>query len=229
MEKNKFMETLNRLEREVEDLEELNRMISYCFVHGNRDKAYELSFEFVKTAEKITLLARTLPCYTGKPKASIEVENCIAEIVPIEIGFTKEGWFCVRIPKLLPKKGFGDVNYIRGILWPALREFFKEKSVMRYDKSVLIYRHVYGPQYKKRYMRDHDNIETYMISDMVATYVLRDDCPYLCNNYDCTAEGGDERTEVYVVPQSEFIDWLTQEKTMPKGGVKLYETKFSRA
>ena len=119
------------------------------------------------------------------------------------------------------------MNYIRGILWPALREFFKGKSIIRYDNCVLIYRHVYGAQYNKRYMRDHDNIETYMISDMVAMYVLYDDCPYLCSNYDCTAEGDTERTEVYVVPQAEFMEWLKAEKTMEKQGVKLYETKFS--
>ena len=78
-------------------------------------------------------------------------------------------------------------------------------------------------------MRDHDNVETYMISDMVAMYVLYDDCPYLCNNYDCTAEGDKERTEVYVVPKAEFLEWLEEEKRMPREGVKLYETKLSRA
>ena len=118
------------------------------------------------------------------------------------------------------------MDYIRGILWPALRRFFEGKPMVRYENCTLIYRHVYGPQYNKRYMRDHDNIETYMISDMVALFVLKDDCPYLCNNYDCTAEGEGERTEVYVVPQAEFLEWISQEKTMSKEGVKLYETKL---
>ena len=225
--KNKFLQTLNRIEREIPKMQDECRLIRHFYNTKNSNQAYLDCFRLAEIVEKTTLLTRALPCYTGNPRAKEEMEKCIEENVPVEIGFTKEGWFSVRIPKLLPKKDYGDVNYIRGILWPELREFFKGKSIIRYDNCVLIYRHVYGPQYNKRYMRDHDNIETYMISDMIATYVLYDDCPYLCNNYDCTAEGDTERTEIYVVPQTEFMDWLKAEKTMQKEGVKLYETKFS--
>lgn len=223
----KFKQTLKRIDRMLPKMEEDCLLIQHFYDFEKAKEAYQCCFQLVEKAEKLTLLARALPNYTGKPKANLDVENCVKESVPVEIGFTKEGWFSMRLPKLLPKKGFGGVDYIRGIIWPALGRFFNGKPKVRYSDCVLIYRHVYGPQYKKRYMRDHDNIETYMISDMVALYVLYDDCPYLCNNYDCTAEGESERTEVYVVPKAEFIEWLEQEKTMPKEGVKLYETKFS--
>ena len=225
--KDKFLQTLNRIERELPKMQEECRLIRHFYTTGNKEQAYAETFQLAAIAEKLTLLTRTLPCYTGNPKAHRDIEEGILKSVPVEIGFTKEGWFSLRIPKLLPRKGFGSVDYIRGILWPVLRKFFEGKAMVRYENCTLIYRHVYGPQYNKQYMRDHDNIETYMISDMVALFVLRDDCPYLCNNYDCTAEGEGERTEVYVVPQSEFLDWLNQEKTMPKEGVKLYETKLS--
>ncbi len=225
----KFETTLTRIESELPKLQEECRFIRHFYNVGNKEQAYSETFQLAAIAEKMVLLTRTLPCYTGNPKAPWDVEKCIERSVPVEIGFTKEGWFSVRIPKLLPRKGFGSVDYIRGILWPALRRFFEGKPLVRYENCTLIYRHVYGPQYNKRYMRDHDNIETYMISDMVALFVMRDDCPYLCNNYDCTAEGETERTEVYVVPQTEFSEWINQEKTMPKEGVKLYETKLSRA
>ena len=222
----KFESTLYRIEREIPKLQEECRFIRHFYTTGNKEQAYSEAFQLAAIAEKMALLTRKLPCYTGNPKAHRDIEECIEKSVPVEIGFTKEGWFSLRIPKLLPRKGFGSVDYIRGILWPALRRFFEGKPMVRYENCTLIYRHVYGPQYNKRYMRDHDNIETYMISDMVALFVLKDDCPYLCNNYDCTAEGEGERTEVYVVPQTEFLEWLNQEKIMPKEGVKLYETKL---
>lgn len=38
-----------------------------------------------------------------------------------------------------------------------------------------------------------------------------------------------ERTEVYVVPQTDFPYWFESEKKMPEEGVKLYETKLSKA
>ncbi len=225
----KFQETLNRIDKELVEMYEQCQFIKHFYNTNNKEQAYSSAFDLAKISEKVTLLTRALPCYTGNPRANEDMEKCIQESVPVEIGFTKEGWFSIRMPKLLPRKGFGDVNYIRGILWPALRRFFQEKAPIRYTDCVLIYRHVYSPHYNKRYMRDHDNIETYMISDMVAMYVLYDDCPYLCNNYDCTAEGESERTEVYVVPKDEFLEWLKQEKIMPKEGVKLYETKLSGA
>jgi hypothetical protein len=225
----KFQETLKRIENELTEMYEQCQYIRHFYDTGNKEQAYATAFELAKISEKVTLLSRALPCYTGNPKAKDDMERCIQESVPVEIGFTKEGWFSIRIPKLLPKKGAGSVDYIRGILWPALSRFFLGKPLVRYSDCVLIYRHVYGSYYKKRYMRDHDNVETYMISDMVAMYVLYDDCPYLCNNYDCTAEGDGERTEVYVVPKAEFLEWLEEEKRMPREGVKLYETKLSRA
>ena len=223
----KFENTLNRIESIIPKMQDDCLYIQHCLSFGKHKEAYAYCFELAKKAESLALLARVLPCYTGNPRAAIDIEKCIEEVVPVEMGFTKEGWFSVRIPKLLPKKGSGNVNYIRGILWPAFRRFFEEKELVRYENCVLIYRHVYGPRYEKRYMRDHDNIETYMISDMIAAYVLRDDSPYLCSNYDCTAEGESERTEVYVVPNTDFVDWLNHEKTMPKEGVKLYEKKLS--
>ena len=222
----KFQETLNRIQYELPKMKEDTLFIKHYYNSGNEEQAYAYCFHLAEMAEKVVLLVRELPVYTGNPNATDDMEKNIEKSVPVEIGFTKEGWFSLRIPKLLPRKGFGSVDYIRGILWPALRRFFEGKPTVRYENCTLIYRHVYGPQYNKRYMRDHDNIETYMISDMVALFVLKDDCPYLCNNYDCTAEGEGERTEVYVVPQSEFLEWLNQEKTMPKEGVKLYETKL---
>ena len=62
-----------------------------------------------------------------------------------------------------------------------------------------------------------------MVSDIVAMYVLPDDGPSVCSHYYCSAQGSFDRTEVYVVPQDEFPDWLKQEKQMPDKGVKLHE------
>jgi hypothetical protein len=224
----KFEETLNRIDSEIPKMQEECRYIRHYFYTGSMEQAYASAFKLAEISEKVTLETRALPRYTGNPNVLKDLEKHIENNIPVEIGFTKEGWFSIRIPRLLPRKGFGSADYIRDIVWLNLRKFFKNKPTIRYPDCVLIYRHIYGREYNKRYVRDHDNIETYMISDMIALYVLRDDNPYLCNNYDCTAEGVRERTEVYVVPKAEFLEWLDQEKTMPKEGVRLYETKLFR-
>ena len=62
------------------------------------------------------------------------------------------------------------------------------------------------------------------MSDVVALYVMADDSPNVCSNYECSVAGDVERTEVYVVPEKDFPAWLRMENAMPEEGVKLYET-----
>ena len=61
-----------------------------------------------------------------------------------------------------------------------------------------------------------------VVSDIVALYVMTDDAPSLCRHYYCSACAEAERTEVYVVPDTDFPAWLEREKSMPDEGVTLY-------
>lgn len=65
---------------------------------------------------------------------------------------------------------------------------------------MLVYRHVYDGNRPERRMWDHDNIETNMVSDIVAMYVMPDDALSVCSHYECSVMGEDDHTEVYVVP-----------------------------
>ena len=56
-------------------------------------------------------------------------------------------------------------------------------------------------------------------------YVMPDDGPATCAHYYLSAAGNAERTEIYVVPKSEFPLWLSHEKSIPQEGVKLYENR----
>ena len=150
------------------------------------------------------------------------------EVVPVKMGFTKEGWFCMQIPALLPKKQKGSVDYIRGLLYPALSNFFRGKQPVRYRDCVVIYRHVYNRNFKERQRRDHDNIEINLTTDAVAMYVLPDDSPRVCEHFYCTAAGDEDRTEVYIVPKSDFQTWQDLEPTFPENGVLLFENPPER-
>ena len=76
--------------------------------------------------------------------------------------------------------------------------------------------------------RDHDNIEINMVTDIVALYVMPDDCPKVCSHFYCSAAGSEDRTEVYVVPKEDFPAWLKAEKNMPDEGVNIFEKCLSR-
>lgn len=173
--------------------------------------AYEQAMRLEETAERLVLLTRVLPAYTGSDVARLEVDNTMKLCIPVDMGFTAEGWFRLCIPALLPKKGNGSADYIRSFLYPAMQEYFQRKEPVRFTDCVLVYRHVYDRNRPERRMRDHDNIETNMVSDIVAMYVMPDDAPSVCSHYECSVMGEDDHTEVFVVPRMDFPQWLLQE------------------
>lgn len=224
-----FQEVLDRTGRKLIKLRKQFDEAQSLYTSGKVDEAYDMAIELEETSEKTVLLTRVLPIYTGNPRAKAEVENVIRLSIPIEIGFTAEGWFSLRIPALLPKKEKGSKDYIRSYLYLAMKDFFLNKRPVRYNDCVLIYRHVYDRARPERKKRDHDNIEVNMVTDIVAMYVMPDDGPEVCSHYYCSSDGNAERTEVYIVPKTEFSEWLGKEKNMSDKGVKLYENRIPTA
>lgn len=200
-------------------------MVRQLYEEENLETAYRESLKLEEIAERLVLVARTLPAYTGFPFAAKEVKQVISACVPVQMGFTAEGWFCLLIPALLPKKEAGSADYIRSFLYPAMQDFFRGQPPVRYEDCVLAYRHVYDHRRPVRRRRDHDNIETNMVSDILALYLLPDDGPAVCSHYACSTAGPEDRTEVYVVPQKDFPRWLAAEKFMPEKGVRLYQNR----
>ena len=220
---NAFVRVLDKVQRATDKLQsQLTATRKFYDAHDTK-QAYDQAIRLEETAERMVLLTRVLPAYTGCPQAGMEVENVLRLCIPVEIGFTKEGWFSLRIPALLPKKESGSASYIRSFLYPAMRDFFQNQPPVRFRDCVLAYRHVYSRDRPERRKRDHDNIETNMVSDIVALYVMPDDGPDICSHYACSAEGMEDRTEVYVIPKNEFAAWLSEEQMMPEEGVTLYE------
>lgn len=220
---NSFIHLLDKIETQDRRLGMTIKNLR-CLTGGkSMELAYAMALKLAEESEKLTLLARALPAYTGNPRALQDVDAVAAESVPIEAGFTIEGWFCIRLPLLLPKKERGSASYIRGILYPALRNFFQGKAPVRYPESIMIFRHVYEKGRPERRYRDHDNIEVNMVSDTVAMYVLTDDAPPCCDHFYCSAASTQERTEVYVVPARDFPQWLVLEPLIPDEGVMLHE------
>lgn len=221
----KFLDTVVRIEKLERRFGEQLTSVRWFCEDSSMYEAYLHAMNLEETAERMVLLTRTLPVYTGVPDAAREAERRMEGCIPVQIGFTAEGWFSIRIPALLPKKAAGSADYIRSFLYPAMRRFFEKRPPVRYGQCILIFRHVYDRERPDRRMRDHDNIEVNMVSDIVAMYVMPDDSPAVCSHYYCSAEGDGDRTEVYVVPKWDFPIWLVKETGMPDKGVELYEKR----
>lgn len=216
-----FLEVLGQAESKLKQMAQQVDNIRWMAENGRYDAALEHALRLEYNSERLTLLTRALPGYTGNPLAKAHVEKAIREAVPVEIGYTEQGWFSLRLPLLLPKKEKGSTEFIRGFLYPAMGRFFQGKDPVRYPNAVMILRHVYSRDRPERERRDHDNIEINIVADIAALYTLPDDNPGVCNHYYCSAAAEKERTEVYVVPKADFQKWLDVEKSMPDEGVKL--------
>lgn len=197
----------------AEDSLEKNRKLIYwikCLINEQQySAAYSAAFLLAEASEKFTLQTRLLPAYFGNPTAVRKIEDFLAGMEETTMGFTEQGWFYLRIPALLPKKSRGSAEYIRSLLYPAMRKFFTGKQPVRYPDSVLVFRHVYDRRRPERRYRDHDNVELNMVVDILSLYLLPDDAPLTCAHFYCSIKGDADFTEVFLIPKSEFIRWLT--------------------
>ena len=179
--------------------------------------------KMVASSERSCLKMRKLPVYLGNPNARYEVQEIIDDVMNVEVGYTEQGWFCVRMPFLLPKKESGSSEYVKNMLYSPLSKFFKNKVREVPKQAVLVYRHVYEESHPEKQMRDHDNIEINQVSDCIALWAMEDDSPTYCEHFYMSARGDKSRTEVYVIPHDEFGEFVKIKDSMPKEGVKLYE------
>lgn len=223
MEQSYFQIQLDRAIKEAERLVKTLYAIKTDYAEKRIEEALVKSVSAAKISESVALKTRVLPAYTGHPQADAMVQEALEETVPVEMGFTEEGWFCLRMPILLPRKEKSSRSYLRGFLYPALECFTYEKPKIRYRNCVLIFRHVYDCNRPEREYRDHDNIELNTVVDAIAMFFLVDDTPLECRHYYCSAVGDEERTEVYIVPRVDFESWLAMEKCPEKLRKKLFE------
>ena len=219
-----FSTTAERILRILPKLYTGTSQMLFAYQYGHQKEANDMASEYELLAEKLTICYRQLPSYTGSPNSRLTVEQNMAEAISVEIGFTQEGWFVLRIPRLLPRKerGKGSADYIRGFLYPAMQRFFQTEIPVRFDNCVIIYRHIYDRNEPARRQRDHDNIEVNFVTDTVALFVMTDDAPLRCQHHYCSAPGTQERTDGYGVPESDFTSWYEAAKHFPDEGVTLH-------
>ena len=208
--KNRFHENVLNgqkvLQKLTTDFDAMHAMVQ----DGEIEEAYEYSFSAFSRVCKLFRIASYLPTLTGDPASANCLEMLLAAEIPIQIGYTEQGWFKLYLPfMLLPKKESGNVKHLRFVLDAAFKHFpEKFPSGRTFSECVIIYRHVYDRNRPERVYRDHDNIEVNFVTDVVAQYVMEDDDPMKCCHFYCSAPGDHDGTEVYVVPMNEFPEWI---------------------
>ena len=94
-EENEFYKVFTKVEKLEKTFKKELDAIKRMLVNENYDTAYPYPLVAEEIAEKIVLLTRALPCYTGRPVARVDVEKIIEKTISVEIGYTKQGWFSI--------------------------------------------------------------------------------------------------------------------------------------
>ena len=223
MSKNETKRNLILQENELTKIIEEMRKVIDNFENLSYEEKNNRFLKLVALHEKACLKMRKFPSYLGNSNAMKEVEEIIDKVMNVEVGYTEQGWFCVRMPFLLPKKESGSSEYVKNMLYSPLSKFFKNKVREVPKQAVLVYRHVYEESHPEKQMRDHDNIEINQVSDCIVLWAMEDDSPKYCEHFYMSARGDTSRTEVYVIPREEFSEFVKIRDNMPKEGVKLYD------
>ena len=108
--------------------------IQQAVAYNDENSVYDLSLDYERTVERLVPLSRDLVICQGRKGSEQAVKQAIQDNVPVEINFTKEGWFVLSIPALLPRKEKGNAQYIREIVHDALSEYCKDKNMFFLDK-----------------------------------------------------------------------------------------------
>lgn len=227
MEKRKKTHVDYVLEREIRhayDVLDDLKFIRQLYREDRQEQAYGFSLGTVKVAENLALNVRHLAVSLNIPCAEKDVPRMVDQTYKVEIGFTEHEYFCVRMPLLIPGKGDYSLRYLKNNLSAVLNRFFEHRQGLKSNKSIVVFRHVYGIKRDPWERVVPADAEVECVIKLFFQYVFGEIYAADFRHYHCCAVGEGERTEVYVVPLSEFGHWFIQESMIPEKGWKLYDS-----
>lgn len=223
--KTHFDHALDRALRKARCLVEDILFVRELHREDKDERAYGFTLATVETAEELALKVRELAMSQRIPDSEPEIQRMIDAVYKVELGFTKDGYFCMRFPRLIPGMNGRSMLYLRKNLAPRIEEFWNYRGSLNKDKHIIIFRHVYPychPGWERHVPADGevDFVLGLVLKNVCHAYYASDFKHYHCCGY------GEDRTEVYVVPTEDFPEWLEQEPDIPLEGWKLYESAY---
>lgn len=175
------------------------------------------ALKLINLSEKVCLSIRSIPHYIDCDYSDgyenfQQINEQIANAWDIKICYTKQGWLHIKLPVMLPKIKQHNIQVIALPLQISLKHFFENKNMDKKIPSVICYCHVYSKEASPSRFLDHDNVETKVITDIITDFTLYDDGPQFLNHYHCSEIGKYSHTEIFIVPQNEFDQWLSCKK-----------------
>lgn len=127
---------------------------------------------------------------------------------------TEEGWLLISLPVMLPRRGEKDrARFLDEPLRAAIRSYFRNKPLPKFQTCVLVYEHIYDAAYPRRRVTDHDNLELKHCQDVLEAAFLTNDTASLCSVFQCSHTGKEPGTRIWILTPEQFGIWLSKHKS----------------
>ena len=127
---------------------------------------------------------------------------------------TEEGWLLISLPVMLPRRGEKDrARFLDEPLRAAIRSYFRNKPLPKFQACVLVYEHIYDAAYPRRRVTDHDNLELKHCQDVLEAAFLTNDTASLCSVFQCSHPGEEPGTRIWILTPEQFEIWLGKHKS----------------
>lgn len=202
--KNELIKNLKTLSKEIKSLDKDIALMKDIIQVEDYDKIEVVGKGAVRKAKHCLYSTRKILTEVGYSEDLYAEYNDEMQIT----GTNKDGILHIILPELLPDKvaqGEGSrYDEITRLYLPAFRNFFSKGRFPIYEsKAVLCFFNYYTSEQE---LKDHDNFETKQIIDILSTFILPDDNPKWCSHFMDYRFGDKCHTEIYVIPQSKFIE-----------------------
>ena len=202
---------LDQIDSHIDEQKEKIAQINYMMLNGKTDHIDSLVRDFYKIVNKVRNKTVKIAQLSGAVDvAAMRQENC-ADVKFIE----NEDHIKIVFPDLLPKRiNYADkanlLSYadLKQMYVPVFQSYYKNRAYKVWDRRVIIrYMHIYESEKK---MRDFDNFETKIITDLITPLVNYDDSPKECMIMSEYRIGKKNHTEVDIIPFDSKIDKILE-------------------
>lgn len=197
----------------LEELERLRNTVDA--LSSSRVQAAEKNYESLcmdaaLRGERLAVMLREMLFATTKVQR-VQYLPQAADTLGVSADF-ENGILHITLPCQLPKRRWKNGDFLTQPVMAALSQLAERVELPRYEQTAICFVHVVGRDVPLRQVRDHDNIETKQIIDVLSAFVLLDDNGLLCETHQWTERGDSSRTEVYVMKKEDFLAWVLTRK-----------------
>lgn len=209
-------------------LQENLQKVHNLFEHKEFEEMYGAAEQCVKKSTDLCQMIRSLLISFGDPdgygrlknenirensEESRGVEEAAASSA-IQFEELGDAGIKIILPDLLPKrinyknvrnKTVENLDYIRYGYLGAFSQYFDDKHYTFDNRVVILYKHIYASE---KFIRDDDNFDYKIITDLIAEYVLVDDSPKYCMKIFDYGMGETNHSEISIFPVHEWLNYV---------------------